>query len=83
MRTAADPAAIAADLVLDLVLHELRRALVAPIYRVYRGEIAPYHAAAVSFGWLAPPVVDTPASGYLLALTATGRQALARAQAMR
>jgi hypothetical protein len=69
--TAPDPATIAASIIADIV-HELRRAQIAPIYRIERGKVAASHAAARAFGWLAL----APPASQRLALTEAGRRAL-------
>jgi hypothetical protein len=69
---APDPAAIAAAIVIADIVHELRRAKAAPIYRINRGKVAASHAAARAFGWLAP----APPAAQRLMLTEAGRRAL-------
>jgi hypothetical protein len=67
-----DPATIAAAIMIADIVHELRRAQAAPIYRIDRGKVAVSHAAARAFGWLAPASTDAQR----LALTEAGRRAL-------
>lgn len=70
--SASDPTAIAVRLFLHDIVHEVRRASVYPIFRIFRGQVAPCHEAALAFGWLAP----APLRGRL-APTEAGRRALA------
>lgn len=74
---------LAVDIVIDHVLHELRRAVKGPIYRVGKGGIAPLHDIAVGFGWLRPAAALSwsvkrrrPPPQSMLALTPAGKQAL-------
>lgn len=76
---AIDPADIAATLVLADVLHEVRRAVARPIFRIHRGRIAPCQATALAFGWLIPVRADPR----LLSPTEAGRAALADAARQR
>lgn len=51
---------MAINLVIDHVLHELKRAKKGPIYRVCKGGIAPLHDIAVSWGWFRPLSIREP-----------------------
>lgn len=47
-------APISTDITLDHILHELRRALRGPIFRIRTGELGPLHDSALQQGWLMP-----------------------------
>lgn len=45
---------ITSENILDHILHELRRALRGPIFRIQKGELGTLHDSALEQGWLAP-----------------------------
>jgi hypothetical protein len=47
-------APISSEIALDHILHELRRALRSPIFRIRTGELGPLHDSAIDQGWLMP-----------------------------
>jgi hypothetical protein len=47
-------APITSEIALDHILHELRRALRSPIFRIRTGALGPLHDSALEQGWLAP-----------------------------
>ena len=65
--------------ILDHVLHELRRALSQPIFRIHKGGIAPLHEYALEHGWFAP----SRHGGAFLDLTDAGLKVLAEDQCRR
>jgi hypothetical protein len=67
-----DPAAEAVNLVLDKILHEVRRAASAPIWRIRLGSVGTAQQTAIWFGWL-QPVEEDPRR---LTVTPAGRRAL-------
>ena len=69
---APDAAKIAEAIRIADIVHELRRTRCAPVYQVHKGAVATCHAAAISFGWLAP-LKHSPS---LLKLTDVGLAAL-------
>lgn len=72
MTPRAPAAAAVLGAVLDDILHELRRAKRRPIPHIHKGAVAPCHAAAIGFGWLAP----RPNDPSWLGLTEAGDAAL-------
>jgi hypothetical protein len=72
---ALDPADEAVTAIIESLVHELRRADRRPIALVCRGQLAPYHEAAVAWGWLAP----TPSDKSRLMVTPIGRSILGQA----
>lgn len=76
----ADPAiaAAAAVLIIDHILHEVRRAVRGPVYQVPSGPIALCQGTARAFGWLQP----VPSARYLVAVTDAGLKALAAQAAL-
>lgn len=72
-----DPVEEAVEHLVEGLVHELRRAARAPIALIARGQLAPYHQAAVDWGWLAPAA--TRAQRGRLTLTEIGREILRQA----
>lgn len=64
---------------LDRILHELRRALRGPIYRIYKGGLAALHEYALAQGWLTP----SGQAAAFLRLTDLGLKVLAADQCRR
>lgn len=73
---------IAVELIIDKILHELKRALIAPIPRIHKGQLGPVHDMAVALGWLTRSDGGRVRRAYL-DLTRSGRQALHDAQTRR
>lgn len=71
--------AIVVNDTIDNVLHELRRALPGPIFRMYRGALGPIHEFAVARCWLMP----SPHGAAYLALSDAGLKVLAEDQIRR
>jgi hypothetical protein len=67
--------------IIEHVLHELRRALLRPIYRIHKGQVGPAHEFALAQGWLKPaPPITLFGEASMVALTDLGLKMLAEDQ---
>jgi hypothetical protein len=66
--------------IIEHVLHELRRALARPIYRIHKGQVGPVHEFALAQGWFRPMFPNLFGEPSMVALTDLGLKMLAEDQ---